>query len=216
MTHLFGRAVRCLPIAAALVLLSAPAAQAHPHVWITARAELMFGPDGALTGIRHAWTFDEMTSSQQVMGIDGKTKGQLSRDELADKAKDSIEGLKEFRYFTYLKAGGSKLKFADPVDYYLEQKDELVTMTFVLPLKAPSQAKDLALEVYDPSFFIEITFDDKEPVKLTGAPAGCKATLQRPNDGSADAQRMNEQNFLNGDTSNYGAMYANKIAVTCP
>ena len=34
--------------------------------------------------------------------------------------------------------------------------------------------------------------------------------------GSAQAQTMNEQTFLNGDNSNYGAMFANKITVDCP
>jgi len=27
---------------------------------------------------------------------------------------------------------------------------------------------------------------------------------------------MGEQNFLSGDNSNYGAMFANKITVRCP
>jgi hypothetical protein len=27
---------------------------------------------------------------------------------------------------------------------------------------------------------------------------------------------LNEQNFMNGDNSNYGAMFANKITVNCP
>ena len=29
-------------------------------------------------------------------------------------------------------------------------------------------------------------------------------------------RRLNEQNFMNGDNSNYGAMFANKIMVDCP
>ncbi len=33
---------------------------------------------------------------------------------------------------------------------------------------------------------------------------------------TANAQRLNEQNFMNGDNSNYGAMFANKIMVNCP
>ena len=33
---------------------------------------------------------------------------------------------------------------------------------------------------------------------------------------TADAQRLNEHNFMNGDNSNYGAMFANKIMVDCP
>ena len=52
--------------------------------------------------------------------------------------------------------------------------------------------------------------------KLVGAPAACQIQFQRPNDETANAQRLTEQNFLNGDNSNYGAMFANKILVNCP
>ena len=41
-------------------------------------------------------------------------------------------------------------------------------------------------------------------------------TLQRPNDGAANAQKLDEQTFMGGDNSNYGAMFANKIMVECP
>ena len=40
------------------LLLTAVPAFAHPHVWVTMKEELLYGPDGALTGVRHAWTFD--------------------------------------------------------------------------------------------------------------------------------------------------------------
>ena len=40
--------------------------------------------------------------------------------------------------------------------------------------------------------------------------------FQRPNDGTANAQKLAEQTFLGGDNSNYGAMFANKITVECP
>ena len=33
-------------------------ALAHPHVFVTARAEVLYAPDGKMTGVRHAWTFD--------------------------------------------------------------------------------------------------------------------------------------------------------------
>jgi ABC-type uncharacterized transport system substrate-binding protein len=85
-----------------------------------------------------------------------------------------------------------------------------------LPLKTAVKPKELALEVFDPTYFIDFRFADKNPVKLVGAPATCQMKFQRPNDGTATAQRLNEQNFTNGDNSNYGAMFANKIMVDCP
>ena len=76
--------------------------------------------------------------------------------------------------------------------------------------------KQLALEVFDPEFFIDFKFADKDPVRLVGAPAGCQMKFQRPNDGTAGAQKLDEQTFMSGDNSNYGAMFANKIMVDCP
>jgi ABC-type uncharacterized transport system substrate-binding protein len=191
-------------------------AEAHPHVWITARSEVVYGTDGAMTGVRHAWTFDDMFTTYALQGITAKSKGAYTREELAPLAQTNVESLKEFGFFTFAKADGKKTKFNEPTDYYLEYKDSVLTLHFVLPLKAPVVSKQLALEVFDPSYFIDFKFEDKDPIKLVGAPAACQMRFQRPNDETANTQRLNENNFMNGDNSNYGAMFANKITVNCP
>jgi ABC-type uncharacterized transport system substrate-binding protein len=210
-------ALRLLPALLLAWLLGASAAEGHPHVWITSTSELIYAPDGTLTGVRHAWTFDEMFAAYALQGIETKTKGAYSRDELAPLAQVNVESLKEYAYFTFAKADGRKEKFNEPVDYFLEYKDDALTLHFTLPLKAPFKAKALTLEVFDPTIFIDFKFAEKDPVKLVGAPAGCQLKFQRPNDGSASAQQLNEQTFMNGgENSNYGAMFANKITVDCP
>jgi ABC-type uncharacterized transport system substrate-binding protein len=211
MRWLFG-----LLLLAAGITLGAAAAQAHPHVWITAKSEVVYAPDGSISGVRHAWTFDDMFSTYALQGIETKTKGVYSREQLAPLAQTNVENLKEFGFFTFAKADGKKQKFAEPVDYYLEYRDDALTLHFMLPAKAPFKARQTALEVFDPAFFIDFKFDEKDPIKLVDAPADCKLQFERPNDGTANAQRLNENNFANGDNSNYGAMYANKILVDCP
>jgi ABC-type uncharacterized transport system substrate-binding protein len=197
--------------------LGAAAAEAHPHVWITARSQVIYAPDGSITGVRHAWTFDDMFSTYALQGIEAKTKGAYSREELAPLAQTNVESLKDFGYFTFAKADGKKEKFLEPVDYYLDYRDSLLTLHFTLPAKAPFKARQTALEVFDPSFFIDFKFAEKEPVKLVGAPADCKMAFQRPGDGTAGAQKLGERNFMGGgDGANYGAMFANKITVECP
>jgi ABC-type uncharacterized transport system substrate-binding protein len=198
------------------IALGASTAQAHPHVWITAISELIYAPDGSITGVRHAWTFDEMFASYALQGIETKTKGAYSREELKPLAQTNVESLKEYAFFTFAKADGKKEKFQEPVDYYLEYKDAALTLHFTLPLKTPVKPKQLVVEVYDPSYFIDFQMADKDPIRLVGAPAGCAMKFQRPNDGSVAAQKIGEQNFLNGDNSNYGMMFANKITVECP
>jgi len=208
--------LRVLGVIVALSL-GAGAAQAHPHVWITATSELLYAPDGSVTGVRQAWTFDDMFSTYALQGLETKKKGVYSREELAPLAQTNVESLKEFRYFSFARADGKKQKFEEPIDYFLEYRDAALTLHFTLPLKTPVKPKQLALEVFDPEFFIDFQFAKKDPVRLVGAPAGCQLQFQRPNDGSASAQQLNEQTFADGgDNSNFGAMFANKITVDCP
>jgi ABC-type uncharacterized transport system substrate-binding protein len=205
-----------LLLLAGLFVPGATPAQAHPHVWITAASEVIYAPDGSMSGVRHAWTFDDMFSTYALQGIETKVKGVYSREELAPLAQTNVESLKEFDFFTFAKADGKKEKFQEPVDYFLEYKDSALTLHFTLPLKKPVKPKTLALEVFDPAFFIDFKFADKDPIRLVGAPADCQMKFQRPTDGTATAQRLNEDNFASGDNSNYGAMFANKISVQCP
>ena len=206
-----------LLLLAGILASGARTAEAHPHVWITAVSHLIYAPDGSITGVRHAWTFDDMFSTYALQGIETKVKGAPSREELAPLAQTNVESLKEFAYFTFARAEGRKHKFLEPVDYFLEHKEGVLTLHLTLPLKTPLKTKTLALEVFDPAYFIDFKFEDKDPIKLVGAPAGCQLKFQRPNDGTAAAaQKLNEDNFASGDNSNYGAMFANKITVECP
>ncbi len=200
---------------AAAMTLAAGAASAHPHVWITATSELLYAADGSITGVRHAWTFDDMFSAYAVQGLESKTKGAYTREELGPLAQTNVESLKEYAYFTFAKADGKKERFNEPVDYFLDY-NTVLTLHFTLPLKNPVKPRQLVLEVFDRSFFIDFQMAKDNPVKLVGAPAGCQMKLDRPSDGSATAQKLNEQTFLNGENSNFGMMFANKITVDCP
>lgn len=202
--------------AALVVVLGSTAAGAHPHVWITSTSELLYAPDGSITGVRHAWTFDDMFSSYALQGIEGKTKGAYTHEELAPLAQTNVDSLKEFGYFTFAKADGRKAKFEEPVDYFLDYKDGLLVLHFTLPLKTPVKPRVLALEIFDPTYFVDFQLAKKEPVRLVGAPAACTFDVRRPNDGAASAQALGEQNFTDGSNANYGAMFANKITVKCP
>jgi len=78
--------------------------------------------------------------------------------------------LKEYDFFTYAKANGKDVTFVDPVEYSLEfdPKETVLTLHFVLPLKAPLKAKAVNLEVFDPSYFVDFSFAEKDAVALAG------------------------------------------------
>ncbi|MDB5500344.1 MAG: hypothetical protein JWR89_246, partial [Tardiphaga sp.] len=132
-------------------------------------------------------------------------------------AQTNVESLKEFGFFTFAKAEGKKQRFLDPVDYYLEQKEGALVLHFTLPFKAPFKTRELALEIYDPTFFVDFALQKTDPIRLVGAPVACKTAIQRPSDGVPAAQKLGEDNFMDGGANaNFGAMFANKITVECP
>jgi ABC-type uncharacterized transport system substrate-binding protein len=210
-----------LAAALAALAMTIAAASAHPHVWVTMKSELVFAPDGSVTGVRHAWTFDDMFSVFATQGLEAKTKGEFTREELAPLAEVNVTSLKEYDYFTYAKANGKKIEFNDPAaGYYLDydKKETVLTLHFLLPLKQPVKAKDITLEVFDREFFVDFSFAEKDPAKLVGAPAQCKLTVGKPQEmNAALAQQLSQLGPNQRDSSlTIGAEYANKILVKCP
>jgi ABC-type uncharacterized transport system substrate-binding protein len=205
-------------LVAALVVFAATAARAHPHVWVTMKSELVYAPDGSVTGVRHAWTFDDMFSTFATQGLASKEKGRFTREELAPLAQVNVESLKDFDYFTVAQVNGKKAELSAPVDYWLEFADGILTLHFTLPFKAPAKAQNLSVEMYDPAYFIDFSFAQKDPVKLTNAPAACQLAVLRPGEGGQTAAKgqPGEAFFNSGAASNFGAQFANKIAVKCP
>src|SRR5690606_5601131 len=70
-------------LAALVLVLAATAARAHPHVFIDARAEIVFDAEGRVAAIRHVWQFDEGFSIYATQGLDEDGDGKLSDAELA-------------------------------------------------------------------------------------------------------------------------------------
>ncbi|UGY05593.1 DUF1007 family protein [Bradyrhizobium quebecense] len=203
----------------AALLLGVGEVRAHPHVWITATSEVLYAPDGSVTGVRHAWTFDDTFSAQAVQGLEAKTKGTYSREELAPLARTNLESMKAHAYYTFLKVNG-KLAFEYPVDYFFDYKGEHLTLHFTLPLKAPVKSKSLSLEIVDRSFFVDFRMPEKDPVKLVDAPAGCRAFVRPPMGNVGDrkmVQAASEDSFKEGGANvTVGLLFDNKISVECP
>jgi ABC-type uncharacterized transport system substrate-binding protein len=209
-------------LAAIAMWLTASVAQAHPHVWVTMMTELLYAPDGSATAVRQAWTFDDMYSAFATTGIQAKTKGQFTREELAPLAQENVESLKDFDYFTYAKIDGKRQKdaFNPPVDYWLDYdpKETVLTLHFTLPLREAVKTKQLTIEIYDPEFFVDFGFAETNAVKLVGAPPQCTVTNEKPNDSNFPLvfQRLNKSFVTSEANVGMGTNFANKVSVTCP
>jgi len=202
-----------------LVLVSNVAACAHPHVWVVVKSEVLFSADGKITGIRHAWTFDEMYSAfaTQGLGTDGKPP---TSEQLQQLAKVNVDSLVEFDFFTHTKQGSKKPEFGAPIDYSLDvDANEVITLHFTLPFKTPVDAKKpFSFQVYDPTYFVSFAFEKGAAAKLIGPPPGCSTSTRDPNPlVAADTQKLSEAFFSNmSPGSEFGMKLASRVVVTCP
>ena len=205
-------------LAAFVALAVAAPAWAHPHVWVTMRTELVYAPDGKITGIRHAWSFDDMFSTFATQGLESKEKGKFTREELAPLAKVNVDSLKEFDYFTYATADGKKAELAEPAPgYWLDYAGEVLTLNFTLPFKKPVNAKELKVEIYDPTIFVDFSFAKEKPAQIVGAPK-CKLDVVLPREMTfAEGKKLSE---IPADQPNttmaWGAQFASRLLVHCP
>lgn len=194
-------------------------ANAHPHVFVKMKSDLIYAADGSVTGVRHIWTFDDSFSVFATQGLKSKRRGVFTREELAPLAEVNVTSLREYGFFTFAKADGKKVPFKEPVDYFLEYngKEMVLTLHFTLPLQTPAKAKQLSVDIYDATYFVDFAFAEKNPVALVGAPGACKLSVLGPQSANTQAQGLPESFFNSLDSSrSWGAQFANKISVACP
>lgn len=197
-------------------------AAAHPHVWVTVNTEILYDEGNAISGFRHKWTFDEYYSSFAVQGLDTNGDGKYDQQELAELTEVNITSLKEFGYFTYPKLAGKVLERSEPKDYRLEFDGTQLTLFLTLPLAEgvkAAEVKDLTFGIFDPTFYVDFALAKESPVKLAGAPEGCKPVITDPDPSAAEVSvtGLGEAFFNNLDVNNSEAeLYAKKISISCP
>lgn len=200
-------------------LVPSLSALAHPHVFVAAKAEVIYDGDGNVLGVNHVWTFDEQYSAFATLGFAKGPDGKFDAEKMAELAKVNSESLVDFGYFTEGKAGGKKVEFASPQNARMEQNGNAITLFLSLPLKKPAPGKTFSLEVGDPSFFVAFAFDEaKDAVVLARAPAGCSVTIKRPKaDDLTNYTKLSDQMFQQlTNKSEIANSFGNRAIIACP
>ncbi len=176
----FGaRSAKALVFALVMFLAVPPRAQAHPHVWIDAFVEVVFDK-GRVTALRINWTFDPLFTGMASADFDADGNAELDNEEAAELAANSAENLKDVGFFTHIWLGADPLEIAAAEDFTAWVKDGRLNFAFTVALPEPIDPTQttLAVSLYDPSYYIEITPDQFDPLRFTGAAAPCFANVQ--------------------------------------
>jgi ABC-type uncharacterized transport system substrate-binding protein len=204
--------------AAAMAVGLVGEAEAHPHVFVSARAEIVYAPDGAVKALRHVWSFDEAYSAYITQGLDKNGDGKLSPDELAELAKVNMESLPEVGFFTVAKANGKTQEFGQPSDAGLVYENKILTLTYTLPLKTPAAAnRSFGIEIGDPTYFVAFDIvDAADAVVARDAPRGCVVRVARPPKLDTETQQKLALEDITATPDVSGLQVTTRALVACP
>lgn len=183
--------LRKLALAVAATLGLTAAVEAHPHIFIDARAVLVFNDAGELAAIRNSWTFDEAFSVWQVQGLDTNGDGITSSEEMQELADENVQGLAEYGFYTSAgdRSGSIPFERAEGGRFVFENNRS--TLSFTAAPATPHRLDGkLELSIADPEYYIAINFAGPGDVTLENAPAGCTVTLQPPRELSPELQEQ--------------------------
>jgi ABC-type nickel/cobalt efflux system permease component RcnA/ABC-type uncharacterized transport system substrate-binding protein len=153
---------------------------AHPHVWIDARGEIVI-VDGAISSMRHHWTFDPYFSAWAIQGLDADGDGQLSTDELQPLAEENIVGLDFYNYYTFAGSWDDPLAISAAQNPSMNYDGERLTLSFTVRFaEARPVGRSFDIEVGDPEYYAAFTFPGGDAIALNGAPADCYAEARAP------------------------------------
>lgn len=205
-------------------LLLTGRAEAHPHVWIDLRTEVLLDEQQRITGLKVDWLFDQFYSAFAFEDLNRNGDELVTADEFQAFAADTLANLESYGYFTSLRAGGKELALDSVTDYLAEMEGVRLRLAFTLPLAEPldALAQPFTYAIYDPTFFIEILHAKEDPVGfgVTGDAPGdlanaCRFTLLPPNPDASTMAFASSLDRTQSGGDDLGRSFAEQVTVRC-
>lgn len=133
----------------------APAAIAHPHVFIDYRLGL-HQQNGHIQGFELLWTLDQENSDLIMTEFDANTNGQLEPDEAAGAAAQMVQDMSEYSFFTEVRFDGQILPLTGVQQLHARLEQNRIVYQLFLPCEiAPSTGlKTLSFKAIDPTNYV--------------------------------------------------------------
>ena len=165
-------------ILAVLLALASPAA-AHPHVWIETVTTFVV-KDGAITGIRVGWAFDEFFSASLRDDFDINKDHKFDTKEVAALEKGAFAKTVGQNYFTFIKADGVVMTGLKAREFNATMDGDIAHYSYVLPFAHPIDPRKVALTVtyYEDTYYIDVGPADHDAVRFEGdGSLACKGSV---------------------------------------
>ncbi|MFN3972208.1 MAG: DUF1007 family protein [Gemmobacter sp.] len=210
------------PALTLIAALAAPAARAHPHIFIDTGLEVIFDTQGRATAVRVTWTYDDFYSLLMIEDrkLDADYDGKLTPEEEAQLAGFDMDWDADYNGDLFVLAGDFQVPLSRPSDFTATYVDGRITSTHLRSFTEPLvPGAPLVIQVYDPGYYTAY-FIAGQPV-LTGAADTCTVQVYEPDRAAADARltaaiaEMGASGSLEMDFPAIGSAYAEEARVTC-
>ena len=203
-----------LALTALAILLSAPMARAHPHVFVETGLTLVADEAGRLVGVEVSWTYDDFYSLLLLedMGLDPDGDGVLSAEELARLDGFDLQWIEGYLGDLYLSAGDAPVALGRPEGRGTDVADGRITTRHFRSFGPVDGA--VVVRAYDPTFYT--AYDLTGGVKV---PEGCRLTIQ-PADLDRAYTMVEEALYANpampdDEFPEVGEAFADVVEVSC-
>ncbi len=214
-------------LTAGIVILAsvlAQRAEAHPHVFVDAKMEIVGGGAGTqLKAIRNIWRMDELFSSSVLFDFDKNANGVLDPEELAKVGETVRQSIGEWDYYTLITISGRPVRMTPPDRIRaLYQKDQLLLFFEMKPAEPVDLAKEaVTFSTFDDSFFVAFDYADETDFALLDLPQSCSRAFTVPDPDEAATNWMAQISMLRPDQKvpddgiDYSKALATHVDVTC-
>lgn len=168
---------------AALGLLAAAPAAAHPHVWIDMRSAALLDAEGRVEGVRIEWRFDRFYSSFAQEDMDTDRDKAVSESEAQLWAETAFGNIAAAGYFVEMLVDGRRYQPTEADGVVGRWQDGRVFMSFVARLDEPADPRKVPVGymAYDPQFYIDIRHPEAAAAATVEGPGheNCSADVGR-------------------------------------
>jgi ABC-type uncharacterized transport system substrate-binding protein len=196
-------------------LLFSGAAFSHPHAWVDTQTYIESN-DTHITVLHMTWAFDAETSNYMLQGEDVSPAN--INETLHALAASVVGNMYNEHYFTYLYDGNTPVRYKEArYAQFVKDKDKLV-LTFEIPLSDPIafKGKNLKLYIYDETYFVDMSWLNKQDVKLSDQlTSQCTGEIIAPK--ASDEQRAYTLSLASdvAPDNRLGQLFSQKYQLNC-
>jgi len=145
-------------------------ADAHPHVFITYSASVIFG-DSDIAAVRLTWSFDEMYSAMILTDYTAAKTGRITQADVGTIEKGAFANLANYGYFLDIKVNDKPIKVTAVKDFDVKFVDHRAVYQFTVPLGTAKAKPSNVIEigVFDREYYVEFSLREKDAVTLQPA-----------------------------------------------